>query len=402
MVGNRAETLASLLDGFLRRRLDATGPVPLHAPWFNGREADCVRDCIETGWVSSAGGYVDRFERQIADACGARFGAAVVNGTCGLHIALRALGIGHGDLVLCPAISFVATANAIAHTGADPAFVDVEARALGMNPDRLAEFLEIECDCGDDGPVHRASGRRVAALIVVHVFGHPADMAALLAIAERHRLPVVEDAAEALGSRHRLGACGTLGRVGVFSFNGNKILTTGGGGAVVTDDEGLAHRIRHLTTTARVAVPYGFEHDEVGFNYRLPNLNAALGVAQMEHLEDRLRRKRRLHALYAGLFQKSGHDVLMAEPPYGASNFWLNALILDDPQESGLFLRLTNARRIETRACWRSLPDLPMYRSAVIAGNDAPVARLLAGRTVNIPSGAQILGDGDLDRGIEE
>ena len=265
--------------------------IPLHAPEFSGREWELVKDCLDTGWVSSVGAYVDRFEQLVAEASGVRFGVAVVNGTAALQIALLLAGVLPGDEVIVPALTFAATANAVAHAGAVPHLVDSEASTLGLDPAALANHLDRIADRGPDGPVNRQTGRRIAAVVPMHVFGFPVDMAPLLALAADWNLPVVEDAAESLGSTYRGKPCGSFGRLATLSFNGNKIITTGGGGAIVTDDESLARRAKHLTTTAKVPHRWEFNHDEVGYNYRLPNLNAALGVAQFEQLPQRLGRQ---------------------------------------------------------------------------------------------------------------
>ena len=392
-----ADILAGALERLYRDRLGAQGPVALHEPWFDGNEWTYVKDCLDTGWVSSVGAYVDRFERDIARRCATAHCIAAVNGTCALHLALTVLGVGPGDLVICPALSFVATANAIAHCGAEPLFVDIDPFRAALDPAALEELLAKDCEGEGAELIHRASGRRIAALIAVHIFGHPADMEALQAIAGRYGLPLVEDAAEALGSLYRGHPCGGFGRVGVLSFNGNKTLTTGGGGALVTDDAALAHRLKYIGTTAKVPHVFEFDHDAVGYNYRLPNLNAALGVAQLEQLDRRLARKRRLFDIYAEtLAACDAEGLLMREPPGDRSNHWLVALVLDDADERTPLLEAMNARKLQARGLWRPLPDLPMYRHAPRARSGIGQARDLASRLVNLPSSPQLVPTAEL------
>ncbi|PIW26401.1 MAG: aminotransferase DegT [Rhodospirillales bacterium CG15_BIG_FIL_POST_REV_8_21_14_020_66_15] len=385
-----ATTAATRLADFLRGDLGMEGPVALHEPSFEGNEWTYVKDCLDTGWVSSAGTYVERIERLTADACGAAHGVAVVNGTAGLHAALLAVGVRSGDAVVCPALTFIATANAISYCGAAPLFVDIDAATGGIDAATLSTLLEDGCDMASDGLVHKASGRRIAAILPVHLFGHPADMVALCAVATEFGLPVIEDAAEALGSRHHGRACGGLGTVGVVSFNGNKTVTTGGGGMIVTDDETLATRLKHLTTTARLPDRWWFDHDAVGYNYRMPNINAALGCAQLELLPRFIARKRELAARYAELFRDVDGVTVFAEPVGSESNFWLNALMFDDAPARDSFLARTNDADIQTRPCWRLIPDTAAYADAPRSG-DLATARSFVDRLVNIPSGPRLL-----------
>lgn len=393
--GAAAAEAARRLTGFLRDDLGAHGPVALHEPSFEGNEWVYLKDCLDTGWVSSAGAYVERIERLTADTCGTAHGVAVVNGTAGLHAALLAVGVGPGDAVVCPALTFIATANAISYCGAVPLFADIETETGGLDPQALARLLRDECTQGPDGVVHKASRRRIAALLPVHLFGHPAEMTALCTLADEFALPVVEDAAEALGSRRGDRGCGSLGTAGVISFNGNKTVTTGGGGVIVTNDGALAARLKHLTTTARIAERWWFNHDAVGFNYRMPNINAALGCAQLELLPTFLARKRDLAARYSDLFDGVVGVTVVAEPAGCTSNFWLNALMFEDATTRDSFLTLTNDADIQTRPCWRLIPDTAAYQDAPRTG-DLPIARAFVERIVNIPSGPRLLrGDKD-------
>ena len=384
------DTLIARLEGFYREELRLVGPIPLHAPTFRGREKDYVDECVETGWVSSVGAFVTRFEREVAAASGCRHGIATVNGTAALHLALHALGVGVGDLALCPALTFVGTANAIAMTGAAPLFVDADPVGLGISVGGLKAFLSREAEMRAGACVHRTSGRRIAALVPVHIFGHPVDFDSLAALAEEWRLPVIEDAAESLGSRYRSRPCGSLGRVAALSFNGNKLVTTGGGGMLVTNDDDLAHRLKHLSITARVAHVWDFDHDEAGFNYRLPNLNAALGCAQMERLGEMLAAKRHLTERYGELLDGLEDVRLFREQPWAESNYWLNALILADRAARDRFLEASNARAIQTRPCWRLLPETGAWRHALVS-DDLPAARWIVDRLVNIPSSPSLM-----------
>jgi len=377
------------LESFCRGRLNLAGPVPLHAPRFSGRETEYVTDCIKTGWVSSVGSYVNRFENQVAAACDVRFGIATVNGTAALHAALYAHDIGAGDLVLCPALTFVATANAIVYCGATPLFIDSSRETLGIDVGKLAEFLERRCHRIGGGTYYK--GRRIAAAIPVHIFGHPVDFAPLAELCSQANIALIEDATEALGSRYRGKPCGSLARVAVFSFNGNKIITTGGGGMLVTDDEILARRLKHLTTTARVPHDWLVDHDEVGFNYRLPNINAALGCAQMEILPELVRNKRHLADLYADVFLDAEEAALFRPRADVESIYWLNALMFRDAGVRDRFLEETNARELQTRACWRLMPELSAFAGAE-QSDDLAGARDIAARLVNIPSSPWMVG----------
>ena len=367
------------------RSLHGDAPVPLHSPTLLGTEWDYVKSCLDNGWVSSAGPIVATFERQVSAWHGCRFAVATINGTSGLHVALLATGVERNDLVICPALTFVATANAIAYCGADPLFADCEPDALGMNPDALALFFSERCLFKDGVLRHKSDGRRIRACIPVHVFGHPARTAEIVALCRAVGIAVIEDATESLGSRARGRACGTVGDAGVLSFNGNKIITAGGGGMVITDNEGIASRTRHLSTTARLPDRFAFVHDQIGYNYRLPSINAALGSAQFEQLDSFVAAKRRLAEAYARLFGSCAEVSFRVEPPEAKSNYWLNALVFESEEARNRFVTETNAAGVETRPCWRLLPDLPIYRDKP-AVDPLKVARDLSPRIANIPS----------------
>lgn len=288
-------------------------------------------------------------------------------------------------MVICPPLTFVATLNAVSYCGAEPIFVDISRETLGLNPVEVAAFLAQKCERRNGETLHTDTGRRVSAVLPVHIFGHPVDMDPLLELAARQGIAVVEDAAESLGSLYRSRPCGGLAHFGVLSFNGNKLVTTGGGGAVIVNNEAAATRARHLSTTARVAVNHRFEHDIVGYNYRLPNLNAALGCAQLMQLDDHVARKRRLAQLYQKRFASLNEVSVFVERDWAQSNYWLNALIFESMASRDAFLKACADKKIESRACWTLMPDLPMYRMSPTHGS-LRVARDIGGRLANIPS----------------
>jgi perosamine synthetase len=361
---------------------------PLHQPCFGGNEWLYLKECLDTTFVSSVGSFVTRFEGQMADVAGTAHAVAVINGTAALHICLLLAGVRAGDEVLAPALSFVATANAISYCGAVPHLVDSDPVTLGIDPRRLADYLrDIAARRGPD-LVNRRTGRRIRAVVPMHTFGHPVDMEPLLALADALGLWVIEDAAEALGSRYKGRPAGCWGRLAAFSFNGNKVVTTGGGGAITTDDSELAQRAKHLTTTAKLPHPWAFVHDEVGFNYRMPNLNAAVGCAQLEQLGDFLAAKRVLAERYRRALAGLPGLSFVAEPPFARSNYWLNALLLDEAQagQRETLLERSNAAGLATRPAWALMQHLPMY--ADCPRMDLPVAESIERRLVNLPSGA--------------
>lgn len=362
--------------------------VALHEPHFAGREWDYVRECLDTGWVSTAGAYVGQFERRVAETCGVRDAIVVMNGTAALHLALLMIGVRPGDEVIVPTLTFAATANAASHAGAIPHFVDSEEHALGLDVAKLDRYLETTCEPGKNGPINKATGRRIAAVIPMHVFGHPVDMDKLNEIAARHSVTVVEDAAESLGSVYKNRPAGSLGRLGALSFNGNKIVTTGGGGAVVTNDVDLARHARHVATTARIAHRWEIGHDEVGYNYRMPNLNAALGCAQLEQIESFVAAKRRLAERYIEAFADVPGVRVLREPSFARSNYWLNSLVIDDELAicRDALLQATNDAGLATRPVWKLMHRLPMY--AACPRMDLSAAERHERRVVSMPSSA--------------
>lgn len=375
------------IEHCLRAALPASETrVALHEPRFLGNEKRYVTECIETGWVSYAGAFVTKFEAALAEACGAPHAVCVSSGTVALQIALQAAGVTAGDEVLVPSLTFVATPNAVSHIGAIAHFVDSDEETLGVSPVALAEHLERIGEARDNGLYNRQTGRRIAALLPVHVFGHPADMDALNALMARHRIAVVEDATESLGSFYKDKPCGSLAPLATLSFNGNKIVTTGGGGAIVTQDPEIARWIRHMTTTAKQPHPWKFEHDAIAWNFRLPNLNAALGLAQLERLPDMLSAKRRLHQRYGEVFANLDGAQLFSDASFARSNYWLCALLLDKGQEAALepILEATNAAGLSTRPAWTPMHRLPIYADHPRA--DVRIAESLSQRILNLPS----------------
>lgn len=357
--------------------------IPLHEPRFIGNEKQYLLDVIDSTFVSSVGRYVGEFEAKIAEYTGAKHAIATVNGTAALHVALLLAGVEPGDEVITQAVTFVATCNAIHYCGAAPVFVDIDGATLGLSPTALSNFLETHAERRAGGIYNKTSGKRIAACLPMHSFGHPCDMAGLLRVCGDYGIPLVEDAAEALGSRLDGRHCGTFGKLGVLSFNGNKIITTGGGGMILTDDDDLALRAKHLTTTAKLPHAWKFTHDQIGFNYRMPNLNAALGLAQLEQLPLFVERKRLLAQRYLDWGAGAGVEIV-SEPSGACSNYWLNALLLDDVQQRDAFLAYSNAEGVMTRPLWDLMVDLPMYPGCQ---RDSLVqSRRLAARLVNVPS----------------
>jgi perosamine synthetase len=381
--------LAGSILAACREALPAQRPLVLHEPDLGELEQRYVQECVQSGWVSTAGRFVDRFEAKLCEQTGSRHAIATVNGTAALHAALLAAGVQPGDEVLAPALTFVATANAIAYCSAVPHFVDVSPATLGVDHEALAAWLRSNAVIDAGTARNRATGRPLRALVVMHAFGHPAEMECLIELARLWRLPLVEDAAEALGSSYRGRHAGTMGQVGVLSFNGNKTVTTGGGGAILSDDRAIAERARHLCTTARVDAGCALFHDAVAFNYRMPSLNAALGLAQLERLPELLGAKERLANRYARAFARVEGARFFVPASHVRSNHWLNTLIMDAPESARdeVLARLAEDG-IHARPAWTPMHRLPMYR-------DCPrmplveTERLAAG-IINLPSSSRL------------
>jgi len=369
-------------------------PVALHEPCFHGNEWLYVKDCLDSTFVSSVGKYVDKFEEMLAAFTGAKRAVAVANGTAALQIALKLAGIEQNDEVLIPALTFVATANAVVHCGGIPHFVDSEEKTLGMDPYKLKQYLSEICHVNADGCTNKYTGRKIKAVVPMHTFGHPVDIDPLMEVCKIYKLEMVEDAAESLGSYYKGKHTGTYGKLSILSFNGNKTITTGGGGAILANDEELAKSAKHLTTTAKVPHRWEYWHDHIGYNYRLPNINAALGCAQMEQLPGFLQQKRQLAERYADAFRNIKGIKFFTEPSNSKSNYWLNALLLDDANMKvrDALLLSTNDAGIMTRPCWTLLHKLPMFQDC--PRMDLSCAENLEARLINIPSSA-FLGEED-------
>jgi perosamine synthetase len=373
------------------RSVVGAGPVALHEPSFNGNEYLYLKECLDSTFVSSVGKFVDRFEVDLAKFTGAKHVVAVVNGTAALHIALKLAGVKAGDEVLVPALTFIATANAITYCNATPHFVDSEAATLGVDAAKLRDYLMSHTEQRTGQCVNRATGQVVRALLPMHTFGHPVDLDGLLAIAQDFNIALVEDAAESLGSYYHGQHTGTFGLLGTLSFNGNKTITTGGGGAILTNNAELARHAKHLTTTAKLPHAWEFRHDEIGYNYRLPNLNAALGCAQLEQLPSKLAAKRVLFARYQSAFAQVAGLSLMGEPAQCQSNYWLQTLLLDanNACQRDAVLKATNDAGFMTRPAWILMHELTAFK-ACPSMNLAKVQSLTQ-RLINIPSSPDLI-----------
>lgn len=364
------------------------GPVALHEPSFNGNEWLYLKECLDSTFVSSVGKFVDRFELNLANYTGAKHAVAVVNGTAALHIALKLAGVEAGDEVLVPALTFIATTNAITYCNATPHFVDSEVTTLGVDAAKLREYLLSHTEQRAGQCVNRATGQVIRALVPMHTFGHPVDVNGMLSIAHDFNIELVEDAAESLGSYYHGQHTGTFGLLGTLSFNGNKTITTGGGGAILTNDTALARHAKHLTTTAKLPHAWEFRHDEIGFNYRLPNLNAALGCAQLEQLPAKLATKRELFARYQLAFAQVAGVKLISEPAKCQSNYWLQTLLLDadNAVQRDAVLKATNDAGFMTRPAWILMHELVPFNAC--PRMDMTMAQSLAQRLINLPSSA--------------
>ncbi len=389
----RMKNNSSFVSELIQTIKSVTGDAPaaLHEPLFNGNELAYTRECIESGYVSSVGAFVNRFEVELAETVGAKFAVATMNGTSALHLTLLAVGVKTGDEVICPALTFVATANAISYCGASPLFVDVNAADLGINYEKIDDFLSSNTEMRHGGLFNKATGCRISAIMPMHTFGHSANLQEIVIVAGKYNLPVIEDAAEALGSTYQNHHVGTRGLFGVFSFNGNKIVTTGGGGAVVTNDEVLAKKIKHLSTTAKIPHNWKIEHDEVGYNYRMPNINAALGCAQLEQLPNFVAAKRNLFNKYDKALVNVEEISFFRELPDRHSNYWLQTIVIGEKYQSELSSIIESAQEVglQLRPAWTPLHQLTPFMQC--PRTDLSVTENMAKRIINIPSSA-ILG----------
>ena len=362
------------------------GPAALHEPCLGGNEWVYLKDCLDSTWVSYVGQYVDKFESMLADFKGVKKAVAVVNGTAALHIALKLAGVESGDEVFVPALTFVATANAVTYCGAIPHFVDSEERTLGIDPDKLKNYMKDIARINSNGCINKQTGRRIKAVIPVHVFGHPVDLDPLVEICNEYKIEMIEDAAESLGSYYKGKHTGNWGKLSILSFNGNKTITTGGGGAIITNDVGLGKLAKHLTSTAKIPHRWEYKHDYIGYNYRLPNINAALGCAQMEQLPKFLEQKRCLAGRFQNAFRGKEGISFFTEPSFARSNYWLNVLFLNEAfsDKRDEVLEKTNDSGFKTRPVWDLLKTLPIFQNS--PAMDLSCGENLAKRIINIPS----------------
>ena len=365
-------------------------PIALHEPSFSGNEWKYVKECLDTKWVSSVGKYVDQFEAMLQEFTGVKRAVAVVNGTAALHICLKLVGVEPEDEVFMPALTFIATANAAVYCGAIPHFVDSEEKTLGVDAEKLQNYLQDIAKVRAEGCFNRKTGRRIKALVPMHTFGHPVDMDPLIEFCSQYKLELVEDAAESIGSYYKGWHTGSIGKISALSFNGNKTITTGGGGAILTNDEELGKLAKHLTTTARVPHQWAIKHDCIGYNYRLPNINAALGCAQLEKLPEFLEKKRGLAEKYRKVFENISGVRFFVEPDFARSNYWLNVLLLDEGLEGqrDSLLEITNEDGIMTRPAWTLMHRLEMFQEN--PRMDLNGAESLEARLINIPSSANL------------
>lgn len=372
---------------FIQKIYNTKDFIPLHEPRFIGNEKKYLNECIDSTFVSSVGKYVDQFEKNFASYIGSKYVVATVNGTSALHIALLLTNVKSDDEVITQPLTFIATANAINYCGAKPIFVDVDIDTLGMSPGALQVFLEDNCAIVDNKCINKTTGKIIKTCVPMHTFGHPCKIDEIKTICDKWKISLVEDAAESLGSLYKSKHTGTFGKMGVFSFNGNKIITSGGGGAIATDDKELAKRAKHLTTTAKVPHSYEYIHDEIGYNYRMPNINAALLVAQLEQLDKFINNKRELSLIYEGFFKNSGIKFIK-ELKNSRSNYWLQTILLKDKQERDVFLEFTNNNGVMTRPIWKLMNKLDMFKN--YQKDDLLNAKYLADRVVNFPSSVRI------------
>ncbi|MGB5920471.1 LegC family aminotransferase [Arcobacter sp.] len=372
---------------FIKATFSTKEFIPLHEPRFIGNEKKYLNDCIDSTFVSSVGKYVDTFEKEFAKTVGSKYAIATVNGTAALHISLILADVKREDEVITQPLTFIATCNAISYIGAKPIFVDVDLDTMGLSPDSLKSFLESNCKIQENQCINITTGKIIKACVPMHTFGHPCKIDEIKDICDTWNIVLVEDAAESLGSFYKNKHTGTFGKVGAFSFNGNKIITSGGGGVIVTDDEALAKRAKHITTTAKIPHPYEYVHDEIGYNYRLPNINAALLVAQLEQLERFLISKRELATKYKDFFITNNINFI-EEPKKSKSNYWLQAVLLDDITQRNEFLEFTNKSGVMTRPIWKLMNELEMFKDC--QKTDLKNAKYLEERVVNIPSSVRI------------
>ncbi|SVC33408.1 uncharacterized protein METZ01_LOCUS286262, partial [marine metagenome] len=369
---------------FVRDLYSTQEPIPLHAPQFHGNEKKYLIETIESTFVSSVGEFVDYFESSVQNYTGIKYAIATVNGTAAIHLALKLSGAARDTEVITQSLTFVATCNAIRYCEANPVFVDVEKSTLGLSPQSLQEFLEEYCELRDDGFCwNKSTNRRIVACLPMHTFGLPVQLDEIKHICDRFNIELIEDASESMGSFYKENHTGYIGKLSAMSFNGNKIITTGGGGMILTNDEELAHTAKHITTTAKIPHIWSFEHDQIGYNYRLPNLNAALGVAQMESLPIYVESKRLLARKYQDWGSEHGL-IFVKEPSDTRSNYWLNVAITENEKSRDLMLKITNNNKVMTRPTWTPMHKLAMNHDC--QKGDMKNTEWLFSRIVNVPS----------------
>ncbi len=369
---------------FIQETYNTTEFIPLHEPRFRGNEKKYLNECIDSTFVSSVGKFVDLFEQKIAEYTGAKYAVAAVNGTAALHIALILSDVKSDDEVITQPLTFIATANAISYTGAKPIFIDVDKDTMGLSPEKLLSFLKEKTEIKEGETYNKETGKRISACIPMHTFGHPLRIVEIKEICEKYNIALIEDAAESLGSFYKEQHTGTFGKIGTLSFNGNKTITTGGGGMIITDDEKIAKLAKHLTTQAKVPHKWNYEHNYIGYNYRLTNLAAALGVAQIEQLPEIIKSKRTLANRYIELFRSINEIDFINEPKDSSSNYWLNAVSLKNREERDKFLEYTNSNGVMTRPIWELMNRLPMFKDCQVENIEN--SEWLVDRIVNIPS----------------
>lgn len=368
---------------FIRSLYGTEGHIPLHEPRFIGNEKKYLEECIDSTFVSSVGKFVDLFEEKIAEYTGAKHAVVTVNGTEALHIALLLSGVKPGDEVIMQPLTFIATANSIKYVNAHPVFTDIDRDTLGLSPEKLQDFFRKNTVIKNGTCMNIITGRKISACVSMHTFGHPARIDDIINICDKYHINVIEDAAESIGSKYKGRHTGTFGMFGVLSFNGNKILTSGGGGMILTNDTQLAKKAKHITTQAKVPHPWEYIHDEVGYNYRMPNINAALGLAQLENLDTFIISKRSTAEKYRKFFDRLGIEY-QTEPVGAYSNYWLNAIYFNDQAQRDAFLEFANSRGVQCRPAWRLMNKLEMYKDSLTG--DLSNASWVEERLVNIPS----------------
>lgn len=373
---------------FIRDLYGTSDFVPLAVPKFIGNEKKYLNECIDTTFVSSVGKFVDRFEEEMARYTGAKRAVVCVSGTNALHMALMLAGVERDDEVLTQALTFIATCNALSYIGAHPVFLDVDVATMGLSPDAVKEWLAKNAEIRNGQCYNKRTGRRVKACVPMHTFGHPVRLDELVAVCEEYHIELVEDAAESIGSLYKGKHTGTFGKIGVLSFNGNKTITTGGGGLLLFNDEELGAYAKHLTTQAKIPHRWEFRHDHIGYNYRMPNINAALGCAQLEHIEEYVEDKRATAAAYRDYFSRMDGIEFFVEPENTRSNYWLNAVLLPNREEQQAFLQYTNDNGVMTRPIWELMNRLPMFENCET--DHLSNTQMFADRVVNIPSSVRL------------